>query len=331
MKAAVYEEYGDADVLEIREIARPEPGDDAILVQVYAAAVTTGDWRLRAAAFPGIMALPGRLMFGIRRPRNPVLGTAFSGRVVARGRNVTRFRPGDAVFGFSGSRAHAEYVAVDAGGPVALKPDNIAHDEAAAVPFGGLSALVFVRDVAAVKPGARVLVNGASGGVGAYAVQLAKHLGAEVTGVAGAGNLDLVRSLGADRVLDYRAGDIAAAAGRCDVVIDTVGRLPWAAAKRILGRTGRYVPLEFAGREIGRALLARLAGGPRVLLAVSGDTREDLEVLAGLLAGGALRAVVDSRFPLGGIAAAHRRVETRHATGAVVVTMDGAAARQAAA
>ena len=322
MKAATYQRYGDADVLEIRDIARPEPGDDEILVKVFAAAVTTADWRLRAAAFPGIMALPGRLMFGLRRPRNPVLGNAFSGRVVARGKDVTRFRLGDAVFGFSGAGAHAGYLVVKAGGPVAAKPENIGYGEAAAVPFGGLSALVFLRDFAAVKPGETVLINGASGGVGVWAVQIAKHLGAKVTGVAGTGNVDLVRSLGADDAIDYRREDAAASGKRHDIVLDTVGKLPWARAKRILKKTGRYVPLEFGGREILQALWAGLTGGPKVVLNVSGDTREDMEVLAGMLATGELRAVVDSRFPLDEIAAAHRRVETRHANGAVVVTME---------
>jgi len=322
MKAAVYEKYGDADVLEIREIDRPEPADGEILVKTCAAAVTTADWRLRAAAFPGIMALPGRLMFGLRRPRNGILGNAFAGRVVARGKDVTRFRLGDAVFGFAGAGAHAEYLVMDADGAVALKPENIGYDEAAGVAFGGLSALVFLRDFAAVKPGDKVLVNGASGGVGVWAVQLAKHLGAEVTAVAGTDNLDLLHCLGAARVIDYREEDISASAERFDVVLDTVGKLPWAKAKHILKKTGRYVPLEFGGREIVQALLAGLTGGPRIVLNVSGDTREDLEVLAGLLDKGDIRSVVDSRVPLEDIAAAHRRVETRHARGAVIVEMD---------
>jgi len=322
MKAATYESYGDADVLEIRETARPEPGDGEILVKLFAAAVTTADWRLRASAFPGILWLPGRLMTGLFGPKNRVLGAAYAGRVVARGKDVARFRLGDAVFGFSGAGAHAEYLVVDADGPVAVKPENIGYDEAAAAPFGGLAALVFLRDFAGVKPGETVLVNGASGGVGSWAVQLAKHLGAEVTGVAGTDNVDLVRALGADRVIDYRRHDPAASGERYDVVLDTVSKLPYAGAKRILKKTGRYVPLEFGGREIRQALVAGLTGGPKIVLNVSGDTREDMEVLAGLLATGEVRAVVDSRFPLDDIAAAHRRVETRHARGAVVVTME---------
>lgn len=322
MKAATYDRYGPANVLRLREIERPEPADDEILVKVRAAAVTTADWRLRAAAFPGVMRLPGRLMFGLCAPRNPVLGNGFSGQVVARGGRVDRFAPGDAVFGFAPSGAHAEYLVMKVEGPVAPKPAAISDEEAASVPFGGLSALVFLRDFARVTPGQSVLVNGASGGVGVHAVQLAKHLGATVTGVAGTGSLELVRSLGADDVVDYSKNTLTDMGRRFDVVLDTVGKLPFSRARRILKPRGRYVPLEFAGREMIEALVARFAGGPKVVLNVSGDTREDVEILAGLLAEGALRGVVDSRFALDDIADAHRRVETRHARGAVIVAME---------
>jgi len=321
MRAAIADRYGDADILAVAEIDRPEPGDDEILVKVFAAPVTTADWRLRAAAFPGIMALPGRLMMGLTRPKNPVLGLAFAGRVVARGANVDRFRLGDPVFGFSGAGAHADYLTVKADGPVAMKPKAITYEEAASVPFGGVSALVFLRDFAGVEPGRKVLVNGASGGVGAYAVQLAKIMGAEVTGVAGTDNVELVRALGADNVIDYRKSDATASGDLSDVVLDTVGKLPYSKAKRILKKTGRYLPLEFAGREIFQALWATVTGGPKIVLAVSGDRREDIEHLAGLLESGELRGVIDSTFPLADIAAAHRRVETRHASGVVIVTM----------
>ena len=253
-----------------------------------------------------------------------MLGLAFSGRVVARGANVSRFKLGDPVFGFSGAGAHADYLTVKADGPVAVKPEAITYEEAAAVPFGGMSALVFLRDFAAVKPGQKLLINGASGGVGAYAVQLAKIMGAEVTGVAGSDNVERVRALGADKVIDYRRQDVTASGELYDVVLDTVGKLPYAKARRILKKTGRYVPLEFAGREIFQALRVALTGGPKIALAVSGDSREDMEHLAGLLENGELRGVVDSTYTLADIAAAHRRVETRHATGAVIVTMDDA-------
>lgn len=325
MKAAIANRDGPADILEIAEIERPEPAADEILVQVFAAPVTTADWRLRAAAFPGVMALPGRLMMGLFRPKTPVLGVAFSGRVVARGENVSRFALGDPVLGFSGSGAHAEYVVVKADGPVVQKPQAISYEDAASVPFGGVSALVFLRDFAKLEAGQSILINGASGGVGAMAVQLAKHMGAKVTAVCGTDNVDLVRSLGADTVIDYRTQDVADASGPFDVVLDPVGKLPYALARRLLKPKGRYVPLEFAGREIVQALVAAVTGGPKIVLAVSGDSRADMERIAQLMDEGALRGVVDSTFPLGRIADAHRRVETRHARGTVVVTTDAAA------
>ena len=324
MKAAIANRYGNADILTIAEIERPEPADDEILVRVFAAPVTTADWRLRAAAFPGIMALPGRLMMGLFRPKNPVLGVAFAGRIVARGKDVTRFRLGDAVFGFSGRGAHAEFLTVKAEGPVAIKPDAVSYEEAASVPFGGVSALVFLRDFAKLAPGMKILINGASGGVGAMAVQIAKQMGTEVTGVAGTDNVDLVRSLGADHVIDYRKQSVTDAEGPYDVVLDTVGKLPYGLAKRILKRDGRFVPLEFAGREMVQALVTAVAGGPKVVLAVSNDSRADMEHLAGLMEAGKLRGVVDGAFPLADIAGAHRRVESRHARGAVVVTIHDA-------
>ena len=321
MKAALYENYGDAGVLSVGDVVRPEPGKDEILVKVYSAAVTTADWRLRASAFPGVMWLPGRLMFGLRRPRNPILGNAFSGRVVSRGSDVERFRLGDALFGFA-QGAHAEYLVVKADGAVVHKPKAITYEEAAAVPFGAISALVFLRDFAKVKPGDKVLVNGASGAVGVWAVQLARHLGASVTGVAGTDNLDLVKSLGAEKVVDYRREDVAESGTDFDVVLDPVGKLPYSLAKRMLKPGGRYVPLEFSGREMIQALVAKLTGGPKIVLAISNDSRDDLEYLAGLLDSGEIRAVVDSRFPLGDIADAHRRVETRHVRGSLVLSLE---------
>lgn len=323
MKAAIIDHYGDANVLAIADIDRPEPADDEILVKVYAASVSTADWRIRASAFPGIMWLPGRLMMGLFRPKNRVLGVAFAGRVVARGKTVTRFRLGDPVFGFSGAGAHAEYLTVKAEGAVAAKPEAVSYEEAAAAPFGAISALVFLRDFAKLQAGEKILVNGASGGVGVFAVQLARHLGAKVTGVAGTDNLDLVRSLGADFVIDYRKQDITEIAGPQDVVFDAVGKLPYGRAKSILGKSGRYVPLEFAGREMLQALVALVTGGPKIILNVSGDSREDMEYLAALMEEGTVRAIVDSHFALDDIAAAHARVESRHARGAVIVTMEG--------
>lgn len=329
MKAALYDSYGPADVLHVSDVERPEIGDGDLLVQVHATTVTTADWRLRASAFPGIMWLPGRMMFGLLAPRNKVLGHEFAGRVVSRGKDVTRFKLGDAVFGFSGGGAHAQYLAVGENAAIAKMPAGTGYDEAASVPFGAVAALVFLRDVAKLKPGHRVLVLGASGGVGVYAVQIAKHIGAEVTGVASAANLDLVKSLGADHVIDYGKQRPTDGAETYDLIFDTAGIATFAGVKRALAPKGVYIPLEFGAREIRQALVTSMTGGRRVVIGVNGDAREDMEYVAGLLERGAIRPVIDSRYPLERIADAHRRVETRHKTGSVVVTTPMADSRLA--
>ena len=319
MKAAVYTSYGPADVVTIADVARPEIGANEILVAVHATTVTTADWRIRASAFPTYAWLPGRIMFGLFKPKKQILGTEFAGRVVSVGEKVTRFKVGDRVFGFSGDGAHAEYVKVTAEGPVALTPDSIADAEAAAVPFGGLSALVFLRDVAKVRKGERILIPGASGGVGVYLVQLAKHFGADVTAVTSTTNRDLVAELGADRVIDYTREDMANIDATYDVIVDPVGKTTFRRFKKRLAPGGRHVFLEFGFREILQALWTGLIGSRKVKVSVSGDSREDLEYLADLMARGEVRPVIDGVMPLDSIADAHRRVESRHKTGSLVI------------
>lgn len=324
MKAAVYDRYGDADVIGIREVARPEPKPSEVLVKVFATTVTSADWRLRASAFPGGLWLAGRLFQGLRAPRarNRILGAEFAGRVVSLGGGVTRFRLGDAVMGFSGNGAHAEHLAIAETAAIVPKPPGLGYAEAAAVPFGALTALVFLRDVARVRPGQRVLILGASGGVGVPAVQIAKHFGAHVTGVCSTANVDLVASLGADRVIDYTREDYARMGERYDLVLDTVGASSFARCKGVLAAQGLYVPLEFGLRGLAQALTTRLRRGPRVVVGVSGSSQEDLAIIAGLIEQGALHPVIDSTFPLERIAEAHRRVESRRKTGSVVVAVD---------
>jgi NADPH:quinone reductase-like Zn-dependent oxidoreductase len=322
MKAAWHDRYGSADVIEIREVARPEPKDNEILVQVFATTVTTADWRFRASEFPRIMWLAGRAMAGLFSPKNRVLGAEFAGRVVAKGKDVTLFKGGDEVFGFSMAwGAHAEYIVIAEDGPVVKKPANVGYDEAAAAPFGANTALTFLRDFAKVQPGQKVLIAGASGGVGVWAVQIAKHLGAEVTAVTSTGNVDLVASLGADRVIDYRKDSYWESGDEWDVILDTAGTTDFAHAKRVLAPKGIFLPVEFQGREILQALRSKVFGGKQVMLRVSGDSRENLAHLARLMESGEIRAVIDSHYPLEAIADAHRRVEGRHKRGSVVVTV----------
>ncbi|MHA3976110.1 NAD(P)-dependent alcohol dehydrogenase [Halovulum sp. GXIMD14794] len=321
MKAAWHDRYGSADVLSIREIDRPEIGEDEVLMKVHAAAVTTADWRLRASAFPAAFWLPGRLAFGLFRPKAKVLGAGFSGTVVATGSAVTKLDKGQAVFGFSDSGAHAEFLAMGQDGPVLPRPAGLEHDQAAAVPFGALSALVFLRDMAKLQPGEKVLIAGATGDVGVWAVQLARHMGAEVTALASEAKHALVRELGAHHVIDYRREDFTRQATRYDVILDTVGAKRFRRARRALTPKGRWVALEFGLREVLQALWTGLTGGRRVVIGVSGDTQADLGVLSDLLQAGTIRPVIDGLYPLEQVAEAHRRVESRRKTGAVVLSI----------
>jgi NADPH:quinone reductase-like Zn-dependent oxidoreductase len=321
MKAATYTRYGTPDVVRITECPRPTPKPDEILIEVHAAGVNTGDWRLRAAAFPGLlMAVAGRLMFGITGPRKPVLGSEFAGRVAAIGASVTDFAPGDRVFGFSGGGAHAQYLTIKASGAVAHLPDTLSFTDAAALPFGAATAQEFLHRFAALKPGERVLIVGASGGVGAYAVQIAKALGAEVTAVASAGRANLLRDLGADHVIDYRATDPATLTGPFDVVFDTVGVLGYDDCAAMLARGGRFVPLNFGPADMRATRRAKRAGH-KIVLKVNGDTKDDLLALLGLIKAGRLRPVIDTILPFDQIHEAYRLVESRHRAGAVVLDL----------
>lgn len=322
MKAAIVKSYGGADTVEIAEMPRPVAGPGDVVVRVHAAMVTTADWRIRAADFPGVMALPGRLLMGIFRPRRPVLGSGFAGRVAEVGAGVTGFAPGDRVTGFAiDGGAHADFVKLRAEGPLVPTPAGLSDEEAAALPFGGLTALVFLRDMARLVPGERVLIAGGSGGVGLPAVQIARAMGAEVTALARAENRAMLERLGASEVVDYRERDVTTEPARFDVILDTVGALPYPKARRILTGRGRFLPLEFAGREMWQALVARLLGHPPLILGVSGDKREDLEALAAMAARDELRPVVEQVLPLDRAAEAHRLVESRHRSGAVVLRM----------
>lgn len=326
MKALTYERYGGPDVVRVTEVDRPTPGDGEVLVRVHASAVNTGDWRIRAAAFPGVLAIPGRLMFGLLHPRNPRLGAEFAGVVEDLGAGATRFDPGDRVFGMvTSGGASAEYLAMPENGAIARMPAALSFEEAAGIPFGGLCALVFLDEYAELKPGQKVLIAGASGGVGAFAVQIAKALGAHVTGVAGPESQDFVAQLGADETVDYRKTDLSSLGGGFDVVFDTFGSISPALARALLVEGGLFLPLNFGLPEIGAALLDRFRSR-KIRLAVNADRMEDMERLAQLVEDGKLHPVVDSVYPLSEAARAHAHVESRHKKGSIVLRIvDGAA------
>jgi NADPH:quinone reductase-like Zn-dependent oxidoreductase len=306
-------------VIEMTEVARPVPAPGEIVVRVGAAGVTTADWRLRAAAFPGVVSqVAGRLMFGLVRPRRTVLGSDFAGTVVETGTGVTAFAPGDRVFGFSGGGAHAEYVKIRADGAVLETPAGLSDAEAAALPFGGLAAQEFLERFAKVRAGERALIVGASGGVGVHAVQIAKALGADVTAVASGQRADLVRSLGADAFIDYRERDPRGLDGPFDVIFDTVGALAYPDAAGMLARGGRFVPLNFGLADAGHIRRAR-RNGHQVILRVNGDSKEGLRRLAHLVEQGLLRPVIDRVYPFAAIRDAYAHVESRSRKGAVIL------------
>jgi NADPH:quinone reductase-like Zn-dependent oxidoreductase len=313
MRAVAVDKYGPPDVARVVEVPRPSPRKDEVLVRVVAAAVTSGDARIRGARFPPGFALPVRLAFGLRGPRRRILGMVFSGFVEDVGLGVANVAPGHAVCGMTGMSmgAHAEYVSV-AARRVAAVPSGVSHSDAAGLLFGGSTALYFLRDKASVRPGTTVLVNGASGAVGSNAVQLARHFGATVTGVTSAGNADFVKRLGAGRVIDYAASDIRALADRFDVVFDAVGNLSIASGRRLLCDGGVLV-LAVA------SLWDTLRAGRGVVAGSAPERPADFEWLLQRVAAKELTVVVDRTFPLDHIGDAYRIVDSGHKRGNVIV------------
>jgi NADPH:quinone reductase-like Zn-dependent oxidoreductase len=313
VRAAVNERYGPPEVVRVQEVPDPTPRRGEVVVRVHATAVTSGDARLRAARFPPGFAPLARLAFGVRRPRRRILGSAYSGVVEAVGPEVEGLAPGDEVCGMNGARmgAHAELVAVKAA-KAARKPAEVSHDDAAGVLFGGTTAFHYLTAKASVRPGATVLVIGAAGAVGTSAVQLARHLGATVTGVCRDANAELVRSLGADRTIDHTRVDLTALDDRFDVVVDTVGVLDLRSGRRLLTDGGRLL-LVVAG------LLTTIRARGDVRSGPAPERAEDVEHLLRLVAAGDLRVVVDQVLPLDAIVDGHRRVDTGHKVGNLLV------------
>lgn len=324
MKAATNRRYGSPEVLTIEDIDRPQITEDQVLVAVQASPVSQGDRRLRSADFPGISALPGRLMMGVSRPKNPIPGTVFAGRVVEVGAAVTRWQVGDDIFGSCDHSAHAEYLAVAQDGPMARMPAGMGYAEAAAVPYGAVTALLFLRDHAQLVAGQQVLVIGAAGGVGRYVVQLARHMGATVTGVCSARSFDLVGELGADHVIDYHSQDFSTCGQRFDVVFDTIGVSSLAHSRPALTPTGRYLSLIVSLRLLFDVLLSALTSGPKAIFGVALGDQRDMDQVRDLVERGAIRPVIARRFPLDRIAEAHAHLEQAGGQGAVVVDVGAA-------
>ncbi len=328
MKAVVRRCYGPPDVLALETIEKPVPTDGRVLVKVHAASVNPADWHF-VRGEPYVI----RLDLGFGAPKNPRVGIDFAGTVEAVGQGVTRFKPGDAVFG-GANGALAEYITIAQDGNLALIPDGISFEQAAAVNVAGLTALQTLRDRAAVKPGQKVLINGASGGVGTFAVQIAKHLGAEVTGVCSGRNVELVRSLGADRVIDYTREDFTQDTVQYDVIMDNVVNRGILETRRVLAPAGKLLLIGGGGIDASpwygafkapiKALLVSWFVDQDMAMFISHHSGEDLATLAELMQQGRVRPVIDRTFPLAETAEAMRYLETGRARGKVIVTMGSA-------
>lgn len=323
MKAIVYTEYGAPDVLHLQEVEKPTPKANEILLKVNAATVTAGDVNMRGFTFvPRGFGFLSRLMFGLRRPRKPILGIETAGEVEAVGSAVTLFKPGDLVFGSNAVRlgAYAEYLCWPENRALALKPANLTYEEAAALSFGGLTALYFLRDKAKLQKGQQILIIGASGGVGTAMVQIAKYYGAEVTGVCSTPNLDLVKSLGAHYVVDYTQEDVTKNGKTYDVIADTVcGKASFARYQDSLKPNGLYLAVAGGLREIIQTLSTSIRGGKKVISGTSGENNQNLDFLKELADAGHLKPFIDKTFPLEQTADAHRHADTGRKRGNVVI------------
>lgn len=322
MKAAVFENYGPPDVVRLDDVSQPQPRAEEVLIRVHATTVSTADWRIRSLTAPAGFGFALRLAFGWLRPRKPILGTELAGRIEAVGKHVSEFRIGDEVFACTGSArlgCHAEFAVVRASSLIEHIPRGMRFEEAAAISFGGLAALRFLRDKAKLQSGERVVVLGASGTVGSTAVQLAKYFGADVTGVTSTANVPIVRALGADRVIDYTQEDFTSESAQYDVIFDAVGATSFADCERVLRPKGRLLMLVAGLPEILRSLLARKRDGKRVLTGDAGGAREDMALLRDICVAGGYQPLIDHVYPLERIQEAHARVDSGRKKGSVVI------------
>ena len=323
MKAIVYERYGPPEVLELKDVAKSTPRDNEVLIKTHATTVTSADWRVRSLNVPAGFGLIMRLVFGISKPKQPILGSELAGVIESVGKDVRKFKVGDQVFAFSDASmgCHAEYKCMPHDGAVVLKPPSLSYDEAAALSFGGTTALDFLRR-GKLQSGEKVLVNGASGGVGTAAVQLARHFGADVTGVCSTANMELVRSLGASQVIDYTKEDFTQNGETYDVIVDTVGTAPFSRSKDSLKAGGRLLMVLAGLPDMLQIPWVSMTSSKKLIAGPVAVRAEDLRFLAGLAQAGEFKPVIDRRYPFEQIAEAHRYVDTGRKKGNVIITLD---------
>jgi len=326
MKAVLHTKFGPPDELQVKEIEKPVPADNELLIKVRATSVTSTDCNVRDFTFvPGVFQIPARLfMFGVFKPRINILGIDIAGEIEAVGKNVRRFKEGDQVFGTPGLAfgAHAQYTCVPEDAVLVIKPADMAWQEAAAIFLGASTALFFLREKGDIQAGHKILIYGASGAIGTYAVQLAKHFGAEVTGVCSTANLEMVKSLGADKIIDYTKEDYVESGDSYDLILDTVGKTSFSHGKRSLKKNGVFLPVVMNLTELVQIVWTSMRGGKKVKGGVAGERVEDLEFFKELFEKGELKPVIDRCYPLDQTAEAFRYVENGHKKGNVVITVE---------
>jgi len=317
MKTVIYTKFGPPDVLHVKEVDRPVPEDNQVLIRILATTVTAGDWRLRKGD-----PFAARLFAGPITPRNPVLGHEFAGQIESVGKAVKLFREGDQVFGSTGmeSGAYSEYLCLPEDGLIALKPPNISFEEAAALPVGASTALFFLNK-GNVQNGQKVLIYGASGSVGTFAVQLAKYFGAEVAGVCSTQNMELVKSLGADTVIDYTSEDFTESGQVYDLIFDAIGKTSFSRCKQVLAENGTYVTTAVNLSLIFQSLITSFASRRRLIIGIAEQSTDALKFLKSLVEKGKIKPVIDRSYVLEQIVEAHSYVESGHKKGNVVITL----------
>jgi len=330
MKAIVRTKYGPPEVLQLKEVDKPAPKDNEVLIRIYATPINFGDIMARnfKAVSPRQFNMPflfwlfAKISLGFTKPKITILGSEFAGEIEAAGQDVKRFRKGDQVFGYLAMSmgTNAEYVCMSEEGLVAPKPANMTYEEAAAVPYGALTALNLLRKVA-IQSGQKVLINGASGGIGSAAVQLAKYYGAEVTGVCGTPRLGFVKSLGADKVIDYTQEDFTRSGQTYDLIFDILGKSSFSRCKSSLTPNGRYLLASFKMKQLFQMLWTSMLGSQKVICALSSEKLEDLLFIKDLVEAGKIKSIIDRCYPLEQIAEAHRYIEKGHKKGNVVITV----------
>ena len=323
MKAIVYEKYGPPDVLQLKEVEKPIPKDNELLIKVHATTVTKYDCWMRSSTAPTGFGLLMRIASGLRKPKQPILGTELAGEIEAVGKDVKLFKEGDQVFADTGmsSGASVEYICLSEDKAVSIKPSNMTYEEAAAVPYGALTALFFLRK-GNIQGGQKVLIYGASGGVGTAAVQLAKYFGAEVTGVCSTTKVEFVKSLGADKVIDYTKEDFTKNGQTYDVIFDTVGKSSVSGCKGSLKNNGSYLLTTFGLPKLVQILWFLMTSNKKVFMGTLKERAEDLIFLKELIESGKLKTVIDRSYPMEQIAEAHRYVESGQKKGKVVITLE---------